>query len=81
MHFRCTLKQNSGCAVGVFSLLSESIHPTCTVSAAIVTVMKPWQTFTQAQDAIAQTQQVSSKQSQSQLAQLVLGSIYDGGPL
>jgi hypothetical protein len=41
--------------------------------AAIVTVMKPWQIFTQAQDAIAQTQQ-GSKQSQSQVAQLVPGS-------
>ena len=80
MHFRCTLKQNSGCAVGVFSLLSESICPTCTVSAALVTAMKPWQTFTQAQDAIAQTQQ-ASQQSQSHLAQLVPGSIYDGDPL
>ncbi len=49
--------------------------------AAIVTVMKPWQTFTQAQDTIAQTQQ-ASKQGQSQIAQLVLpGSIYDGDTL
>jgi endonuclease YncB( thermonuclease family) len=49
--------------------------------AAIITAMKPWQTFTQAQDAIAQTQQASSKQSQSQTAQVVPGSIYDGDTL
>jgi len=48
--------------------------------AAIITAMKPWQTFTQAQDAIAQTQQ-GSKQAQSQVAQLVPGSIYDGDTL
>jgi endonuclease YncB( thermonuclease family) len=47
---------------------------------ALVTAMKPWQTFTQAQDAIAQTQQ-GSKQSQSQIAQVVPGSIYDGDTL
>ena len=48
--------------------------------AALVTAMKPWQPFTQAQDAIAQTQQ-SSQQAQSQVAQLVPGSIYDGDTL
>jgi endonuclease YncB( thermonuclease family) len=48
--------------------------------AAIVTMIKPWETFTQAQDAIAQTQQ-GSKQGQSQIAQLVPGSIYDGDTL
>jgi endonuclease YncB( thermonuclease family) len=50
------------------------------VSAALGTVIKPWHIFTQAQDAIAQTQQ-ASQQSQSQVAQLVPGSIYDGDTL
>ena len=42
--------------------------------------MKPWQPFSQAQDATPQTRQASN-QGQSQIAQLVPGSIYDGDTL
>jgi len=42
--------------------------------------MKPWQPFSQAQDATPQTRQARN-QGQPQIAQLVPGSIYDGDML
>ena len=47
---------------------------------ALAMVMKPWTALAQVQDAIVQTKQ-ASEQGQSQTAQLIPGSVYDGDTL